>query len=349
MSVSCALALALTLTGAGVEKPAADPLAASEPALRRAVIYHLIKRVDTLDAEEQVELYLGAFPSKTRRSFQLHNLKFSVGDVAADPALADILPQIENVWLTPSLVGEIPMAARLMETKVIVARNLHLRGLRATAATVKVEIDRLLETRSRLESTPLFAGRNVVFAASPETLPDGRLAFGRDASRHVLENQAAELYRLLPGASDLDARQFNWLVRRAPEVTFVFEGHSDGTSLELPQGTLSAERLANLLARRAADLPAPILVLDTCYGHDFARKLLAALHKEGGDAARPLVVVPEEFGLPRIREVFGAGLLRGELYGTAERPATAGSVLRSWTRRMTLYAGDADNRPMHVG
>ncbi|MEO1370319.1 MAG: hypothetical protein AAFX50_24315, partial [Acidobacteriota bacterium] len=331
------------------DRPSVDPWDSPEPTLRAAVIHHLVDRVDRLDAEEQIALYLGAFPSRNRRSFQLHGLRFSVGDVASDPALAEVLPTIDNAWLTASLAGEIPMAARLMETKVIVARNLHLRGRAATEASVRREIERLLEARRRLESTPLFAGRNVIFAASPETLPDGRRAFGRTASRRVVENQAAELFRLLPGASDLDGRQFEWMLRRAPEVTLVFEGHSDGDSLELASGALDAGRLAALLARRPADLPAPILVLDTCYGHDFARRLIAALAREGGDAARPLVVVPEEYGLPQIKEVFGAGLLRGELYGTAARPATVGSVLNSWTRRLTLYGADAENRPMHVG
>ena len=355
MSASLALTLALALISpvttdfSSTELSPDQSMPAEGSMLRQAVIGHLLARVDALSPDDQLELYLGQFPSETRRSFTLHGLFFSVDQVAEDPALDRVLPQLENVWLLPSLRGEIPMAARLIETKVIVARNLHLQSRQPSKANVGLEIERLHETRRRLADEPLFAGRNVIFTASNEKLPDGRPAFGRDASRHALENQAAELFASVPERNELDAFQFDWLLRRAPKVTLVFEGHSDGDALQLPHGALEAGRLAELLAARSAELPAPILVLDTCYGHDFARRLISELAQLGGEAARPLIVIPEEFGLPRIKEVFGAGLLRGVLYGTPSAPTTAGSVLRSFDRRLSLYAAEGQNRMMHVG
>ncbi|MDA8018593.1 MAG: hypothetical protein MPN21_14225 [Thermoanaerobaculia bacterium] len=349
------LLLITFLTGLNVDRGPADTLYTQST--RSLTV--LADQVDRMPIDEQLEEYFGARPATDRRGVVRGGSgAYSLTRLQRDPAIRRHFEAIEASWLLRSN-GSVPatehpgnpLARDLVETKVIVARNLFLRGVgEISAGTVTAEMDRLRSNRRRLAATPLFRGRTVVYAASADRLSDGRPTFGGLADRVAVERDAERFYffrgdeRQSPAG---EAASLENLLRSRARLTFVFEGHGRDKALKLDR-SLRVGRLASLLASRPAHLPSPILILDACRAHDFARNLLAELARRGTDAAPPVIIVPDEYGQNLIKDVFGGRFLRRDLEA-GDPASTIGTALQSQSRRLSVYAPDDHDVPMQIG
>ena len=309
-----------------------------------------------MSKSEQLSEYFGATPSAARSgALRRASGAYSLSRLGSDPALR-LFDDIEAFRLVRSAApradgAPVPSAETLVEAKIIVARNLYLRGEeQVTSVLVEEELDRLHRFRSLYSETLLFRGRSVVFAASDDTLRDGRHQFGRPANRVMLARDAARFYffrgseRETPVGDEADMED---LLRHQDRLTFVFEGHGRDNALKLPRA-LRVRRLASLLSSRRADLAPPIVIIDACRAHDFARKLLAEMQHRGTEAALPVVIVPDEYGQSLIKDVFGGAFLRRHL-APGNGGSTIGTALRSRSRRLSVYAPDDHGVPMQIG
>lgn len=314
------------------------------------------ERLDEMPADVQLEKYFGAKKASTRTSsVRGASRAYSLSRMTGDPALRLHFDAIEASWLVqgPSAPPR-PVAASatasLVEAKVIVSRNLFLRGGEATQGSVVDELTRLSRARDRLAGTSLFRGRTVIYAASDDRMRDGRHQFGRLANQSVLRRDADRFYFFRgdeaegPAGADADLEE---LLRREERVTFVFEGHGRDDALKLGRA-LKARRLASILSSRPAHLPSAIVILDACRSHDFARNVLEEMRRLGSGARLPVMIVPDEYGQSLLKDVFGGEFLRQELAAGADGP-TIGTALQSRSRRLSVYAPDDRGVPMQIG
>jgi len=315
--------------------PAAIPTQI-EPHVSSAAVESLVQHVEELSPKQQLELYLGASTLRDERAAR-HDV-FSVERIQDDPALQRTFAAINTRWLIEK-GAKVPTARRLVEEKVMVARNLFFQGLEPSAINVASEIRRIRSMRGQLAATPLIEGRTVVFAASDDKLRDGRPIFGRPATRRFLSSRAERFVFLQDDGPELT----RWL-RETPDLTFAFEGHGNGKAIKLG-GPFKAEHLAEILAQRPADFPAPIIILDTCFAHDFARRVAQALERKHSHAAMPILIVPDEIGQKQLKQVFAASFLRLDVSSgvSAAGALTLDSLITSPTRRITVYAPDTRN------
>lgn len=312
------------------------------------------ERMARMSSEEQLREYFDAGPTVRGRSRQTRNV-YSLDRFLSDPALRHHFEGIDVRWLDPAssldLAGvESPrlLLWSLIELKVMVARNLYLRDHAPTEAAVRHEVREVLDTRRRFADLSLYAGRSVIYAASDDTLDDGRNHFGRLANRAVMERDAARFHFFRGDEAPASGVGFEELFRTERDLTFVFEGHGREKALKF-DGKLTARRLARLLAERPAHFPAAVVILDACRAHDFARHLFDELAELPDRGPLPVVVVPEEYGQSVLKDVFGGRFLRQELRAADGAGASVGSALRARSVRLSVYVPDAGDRPMQIG
>ncbi|MCG8454972.1 MAG: hypothetical protein MI919_01740 [Holophagales bacterium] len=320
------------------------PRVSNEPVeiRRNDAALDVVDRLESLTPKQQLDLYMGAVP---RASEQLAGGRqgFSVERLSRDPALRARFGSIKEAWLLEALPGtEVPSARELVEWKVMVSRNLAFRGVASSRETVLSEVQRIRQARQQHAETQLYADRTVVLAASSDTLRNGDRVFGRKPARYFLEHQARR-FVFLQGersARQSESRLLQSLLRTEPRLTFVFEGHGNTRALKLG-GALTVKRLAKMLADRPADLPAPILIFDTCFAHDYARRMVGVLAQIDSGAKMPILIVPDEMGQSQVRDVYSAGFWRSGMTSGGE--SDLGRLLLSSARRLSVYVPSRDN------
>lgn len=249
-----------------------------------------LRRVAGLSAAEQALLYLptrlglrdSAGGEAFERDGQLRRFR-------RDPALARY-DAVEAAWVA-EVAGPFLSAAALIEAKVILTRGLAVRGLVPSRENVALVWSELAAERARLAGQALFGGRRVVYAAGKDESPDSP-TFGKASTLAALRSQGPASLQLLRSGERGGAAALARAIAAAGELTLVLETHGRPDAVEFG-GTLGAEELAEMFAARPAASPA-IVIVNACFGHDFARAFAARLQRRG--LPLPILIVPEEFG-----------------------------------------------------
>lgn len=342
------LVASLTLLGPGIYEPTGP---GAERGFEPREVHDLLARLGSMTPEQQLQLYFGSVPEADARRYG--GKAYDFDRLRNDPAFAHHFPAIQDVWLLEWAADAeaLPFARRWIEVKVMVARNLYFRRLEPTLENVREEVARIRKIRRRYGDLPIFGDRTVVFEASPQAMDDGRRAFGRSATLRFLADQS---HRLILQQGRLrrakrGEKSLSDVLRQEPRVTFVFEGHGNSKALN-GRRRLSARRLAAVFAGRPAHYPPPIVILEACYAHDFARRLASSLRRRGAKVM-PIFIVPDEMGQALIKQVFSAGFLRFDV-GSANdlsKELTLSTVLGSTAPRMTVYFPDSDHVLRQIG
>lgn len=249
-----------------------------------------LRRVLRLSPDDQLLMYL---PPRDGASGQEGGEAFDrAGELRRlrqDPALARFA-EVDPAWIAQS-AGPFTSAEALIEAKVIVTRALAGRGLEPRADTVARVWGQLAEERARLAGLPLFAGRRVVVAAGKDGRGDGP-TFGKDSTLAALRRQDPASLELLRSGERGVTAALAKAIAAGGDLTLVLETHGRPDALEFG-GALSAEELAAMFAARPAGGTA-IVIVNACFGHDFARAFGRRLARRG--VAAPILIVPEEYG-----------------------------------------------------
>ena len=300
---------------------------------------------------DQLKDYLGTFPAAnaSRRPSDEER----VGRLLQDPALEANYRRIPEEWFRGSLSrwgGRALFGTyrEYLQCKVMISRNLYLRGLEPTAANVRQEYTRIQDLRRRYRDLGLFSQRRVVFAASGDRLKtSNEFVFASGPIQRRIQDQAAT-FSFLRSSGARSKAELTAELRR-PEagepLTFVYDGHGRNSVLDFGGG-YSYNRIAEALLSTGAD-SAPrspaILILSACRSHTLSRKLLTKLKGSAAGHPTPIVVLPEEFGQEFVKGVHQEPFFRHDLRVAARTEAFLGSLFHEARINASVYVPDDDN------
>ena len=259
-----------------------------------AVQNRVIEKLNGLSLFDQILLYLP--PQEGNRTGAAGKAAFNregqVRRLLRDPLLGN-LAEIDNRQVA-EIAGPFLSAAELLETKVLLARHLSSRRQASGRANLLAAWDEILRARRELQHTALFQDRRVVLAAGRER-PDEKNIFGKNSSLEILATKTPRTLELLRSDEKGSLQRLAAAIADPSALTLIFETHGRADALEFA-GTLRPEELAELFANRKKDDDPgqTIVILNTCFGHDYARVFAAALRRRG--TPLPILIVPEELG-----------------------------------------------------
>jgi len=317
-----------------------------------------LHRVSRLSLDEQLGLLLGQGTGSASSGKARKARTAALRGLSKDPALRENFARIEDSWLAdfssrrPSPGPLYATATGFVELKVLIARNLFFSHQRVTRESVGAELELLLRLRDRYGDAQIFAGREVVFVASSQRAPKSDHAvFGSRRVIRRLDATAAALSAYGGAASDrTPVRQVLSEVGERERLTFLFSGHGRSKALKY-KGGISVRELADSLSRLRAQgatgSQPPIVVVLSCYGHDFARNLLDRLDRLDPSVPKPILVTAEEFGQPWVKSVYGDELASVLSRGSGES-VLLGELGRAWGAGATVLVPDDSNTPRQI-
>ncbi|MEM6793514.1 MAG: hypothetical protein AAF725_06000 [Acidobacteriota bacterium] len=308
-----------------------------------------IERLAGMSSRDELSYLLGPRPSVGERGPRLRSRSARLRSLLSDPALASVYDRIEDSWLRCLFAD--PRSFRhlrsVIDAKMLIARDLHERGVLPDRLSVARSFGRILELRKRFGDLELVAGRNVVYAASQQRLGGGRgRVFGRAASQSLLERRA-DSFSFLSTRRGASGREALEPLLDQEDLTFYFEGHGNARRLDLA-GSLSARQMAKMLAAGPARGSAPVLILASCRSHDFARRLFSELDRLSPGHPKPILIVPEEYGQNLLKSVFTSDLLRSDLGVGVAGGSTLGFALENPRNTLSVFVPDSDNLPIQI-
>ena len=337
------MALAVLLNGGetqGTDSPAA------------MLEQQVIEQTAALSQEQQLAEYLGEQQSRASSSPRYFE-GARVSRLQADPAIRAHFSTIRDSWFEGALTAwrpEMPLfdsMKELVQLKVMIARNLFFRNGSATPASIRAEYGRIQDLRKAYRDLHVFAGREVLYAASGDRQKIGgqkEFLFGHAPTQARLRRQADRFTFYRPRLSD-DMKLLEDRLSSAPRLTLVFEGHGRDKALKLG-GALSAEDLGKRLSERRQN-STPILVLDACQSHTFSRHLMEALGKQGMSSAMPVVITPEEYGQDFIKSVYADRFLSRDLRLGRGRVQLGNLMDEAWITT-SVYVPDPARVPAQI-
>ncbi len=304
-----------------------------------------VESVASLSVQEKALLYLG---SQRVEGASAKSIESRVREFLDDPTLSD-LGLVESEWFAGYAKILFDSPRELVELQVLVCRNLAFQKLRIDRRNVALEIRRIREVRRQLERVQLFQQRDVLFAASHDTLRGSkRPMFGRETTQRQLQRRAGDFVFLQPDAPSQRGRQGHSelarALRSASTTTLYFEGHGRPTAVQF-DGKLSAKKLAAMLAEAGAEMP--IVIASSCQSHGFVRAVLAELQRIAPERRLPIMIVPEEFGQDFVTDAFNDSFKTREL-GLSEGDDTLGHLFATANVSTSVYVPDDENRPMQI-
>lgn len=158
-----------------------------------------------------------------------HNKKTNYDLFITDPALETAM-RIQEEWIkSPAPRNK----KEMRQYQMMIGRNFFASGTSIDEQNVKNEYREILQRKESLKNTPLFQGRNVVFAAHSEQrdkdLGDGP-RFGRDEIITSIENQGGSVFDIRPKEEEkeLETAKQEFLASitdTPPPATFLLRGH----------------------------------------------------------------------------------------------------------------------------
>lgn len=294
-----------------------------------------LRRVASMSKDDQILLYL---PSRHGMRGQDGGAFDPAGQLRRfrrDPGLA-LFDQVDLAWIS-EIAGPFVSAEALVEAKVIVTRALAGRHLAARRENVALVWGELSAERTRLAERRLFSGRRVVFAAGKDDRA-GEPTFGKESTVAALQRQRPASLEVLRSGERSATAALARAISREGDLTLLLETHGRPDALEFG-GALGADELAAMFASRPSGGQA-IVIVNACFGHDFARAFAARLEKRGVPV--PILIVPEEFGQATLIGRQENEFTRGEL-GLGSPDASTLSGLWPGNQRATaVYAPIAD-------
>ncbi len=223
-------------------------------------------------------------------------------------------------------------AESLVEAKVLLTRNLSGRGLAPSRANVALVWAELEAARAELAELRLFAGRNVVLAAGKDERQGP--TFGKTTTLAALREQAPASLQLLRSGERGAGAELARAIAQDGQLTLILETHGRPGALEF-SGALEADELAAMFAGRREKGQA-IVIVNACFGHDFARAFAERLRSRGLPV--PILVVPEEFGQATLVGRQESPFTRDELGLGARSISTLRNLWPGQYRETTVYA-----------
>lgn len=276
----------------------------------------MLRRLAGLSPEAEARLYLPGREGMraTAAGRQAFDSAGQIRRFLEDPSLRH-LAALDNAWIAAA-GGPFLSAEALLEAKVLTARNLHSRGLAPSRDNVAAVWTGIAAARRALADLTLFGGRQVVFAAGKEGPADGP-TFGKATTVAALRAQEPAGLELLRSGDRGATARLARAIAEAGELTLILETHGRADALEF-DGALKADELAAMFAARRRPESA-IVIVNACFGHDFARAFAERLRSRG--IAAPILIVPEEFGQATLIGRQESGFTRDEL-GLGQRGAS---------------------------
>jgi len=299
---------------------------------RQAAQENVLRRLAPLTLLDEVKLYL---PSRegmrdTAAGSAAFDRDGQVRRFLRDRSLRS-LGQLENAWIAAA-AGPFASAEALVEAKVLTARNLDRAGLAPSEQNVLRVWRELEAARGTLAGLQLFAGRQVVFAAGQDGRGEGP-TFGKPSTLAAIAAQAPASLELLRSGAGASAGLARAIAAAGP-LTLVLESHGRADAIQFA-GKLGAAELAAMFAARRSAEPA-IVIVNACFGHDFARAFADQLTRLGVEL--PVLIVPEEFGQATVIGRQESTFTRDEL-GLGRSEATRlGQLWAGLHRETAVYA-----------
>ncbi len=311
----------------------------------------LLEQTAEMSRDEQLALYLGSRQSRTS-SAKRYSEEARVTRLVEDPAIRNQFTEIHESWFQGALTEWSPQeplfrnVKELIQLKIMIARNLHFRGLPATRAAMHQEYERIQALRRQYREQSLFVGREVIYAASGDRRKVGskyRHVFGHQPTQAHVRQQAERFtfYRQGDPWSSLD---FGQQVEAAQDLTLLFEGHGREKALKL-EGALSFADLGRTLRAREGR-GTSILLLDACQSHNYSRRLLDFLSQVAG-TAMPVIITPEEYGQDFIKSAYGDRFLSDDLK-LGQIHVKMGHLMEDSSITTSVYVPDQDNLPTQI-
>lgn len=294
-----------------------------------------LRRLASMSKDEQVLLYL---PSRDGMRGQDGGAFDPAGQLRRfrrDPGLA-LFDQVDLAWIS-EIAGPFVSAEALVEAKVIVTRALAARRLAPRHENVAQVWTELSAERARLAEQRLFSGRHVVFAAGQDDRGSGSI-FGKENTVAALRGQGPAKLEVLRSGERSATAALAKAIAEAGELTLLLETHGRPDALQFG-GALGADELAAMFAARPARSQA-IVIINACFGHDFARAFAARLQKRGLPV--PILIVPEEFGQATLIGRQENEFTRGELGLGSPDASTLSGLWPGLQRATAVYAPLAD-------
>ena len=318
----------------------------------REVERSIMMQTASLSEERQLALYLGDYQSRDA-STSRYSQEARVGRLAADPAIKAHFASIRESWFEAAMLGrrsERPLfrdVEELVQLKVMISRNLYFRNRSATPESIRAEYSRIQALRNQYRDLHIFAGREVVYAASSDKHKVGNTAeflFGHPPTQARLRKQADRFTFFRPRSVE-DKRLLEERLSSSDPLTLVFEGHGRDKALKL-WGALSVAELGRRLADRQSG-SVPILVLDACQSHTFSRHLFEVLDRSAKRSVFPVVITPEEYGQDFVKSVYADRFLSRDLRLGRERVQLGNLMEEAWITT-SVYVPDADGVPAQI-
>lgn len=292
----------------------------------------VLKGLEAMPIEEQVALYLPSHPGMAGGAggADAFDPRQQVKRFLRDPGLRQ-LRALEDAWIVEA-AGPFATAETLVEAKVMTARNLSARGLAPSRDSVLRSWTDLEAVRASVAGVELFRARDVVVAAG-KIRPDEVWIFGKSTSVEAIraqEPKSLDLYR----SDDKSAHdRLSRAVAESDQLTLLLEMHGRPDALEFA-GALKPEELARMFVERRGKGRA-IVILNSCFGHDFIRSFAAKLEARGIEP--PILIVPEEYGQVTIVGTQENAFTRDDLGLGRRQPRLLGDLWQSERRELAVY------------
>lgn len=246
-----------------------------------------------------------------------------------DPALRGF-DRIPSSWLLEASAEPFLSVEALIETRVLIARNLHLLDQDLSGPNVRQELGEITQQRAALGRSPIFANRNVVFVAGANEAHENYV-FGKDQTvARILDKGPASLLVIRSEAPDAK-KSLAEAIAHTPDLTLIFDSHGREKALKFAGG-LQVGELARWLDDRLD--PQAIVVIAACFAHNFVRNLLEHL-----DLPAPILIVPAEFGQVTVTGRQESDFFLRELgLGSRAENTTLGDFFSRATRSTSVYA-----------
>lgn len=243
-------------------------------------------------------------------------------EILSDTAL-EAFEKVKPEWVLPIIKEYIPTipANHVSRWVSMVARNLSFQKKEINEENTVQEMNRIIKMRKELAATPLFKGRNILFAAHTEKNDTEGNFFWKKTVISALEKQGGKVDFQRPENIDEETvlkkktEVLQKLKTTPPPFVFIFDGHGQEKGLHFTGGeapgvrwekeseiNISTQELVEAYKERLKNFPAlqnaPLaqrdyLIFNTCFGHDFLRNFYDELP---ADVNKPVTIASAEFG-----------------------------------------------------
>ena len=245
--------------------------------------------------------------------------------IKIDPEWISKVNPIEYKFKDKNFSKEIPNDW-IPSWQIMIARNLFFKNMEVNETNVQEEIMKIFITQKEYENIPIFANRNILYAAHNEVTSDNN-KFGKEATKKALEKQAGKPIdfnrpeKTLESLKETKKNVLEKISTTKPPFTFIFDGHGGEDALYFSDGQIpeinnqgpnqketkntikiTLEELNSAYVERCKNFPElssldpankDIFILTSCYNHTFIRNFYDLLPE---NMPKPIFIGQSEYG-----------------------------------------------------